>query len=492
MRFSLKICLGAVMIVAILFAIAGQVWVADTFDANLDYRVEAVLANYSSLASALNAEVYGLTLTYNAVTPAMLQEALERAAEVQMPGTPCALYRSDGVLLAAKGGSFPSELSFPELPELLELAVRRFAYRLERKGDGAQLETAGTVSIGGYAYFLALRLPADDLLANRRATVRSATLLHISAIALCVSWMLLFSARVMRNVRRVLSATRRIRKGQLTARAKADTLDEIGDLAVGFNSMAESIEQKVADLQANAKQQKDFVANFSHELKTPLTSIIGYADMLRSAQMEEEDAFMAANFIYSEGKRLEALALKLMDLVVLDKSDYKMMQGYAKHLFGHASAVVTPMLEKAGLSFEAAAEQRLISYEKDLLIMLITNLVDNARKASEPGRRVLLTGRQIGDRYRITVQDFGRGIPPEDLSRLTEAFFMVDKSRARAQHGAGLGLAIGQKIARLHGDDLHFESEVDVGTSVWFTVPLLSATAPQGDTDEDSWEEDEV
>lgn len=484
MRFSLKICFGVVLIVAILFAIVGQVWVAGAFEANLEYRVEAVLAEYSSLASALNAEVYGLSLTYNSVTPAMLAEALNRAAEVQLPDTPCALYRSDHVLLVTKNGAFPSELSFSEL------AVRRFAYRLEKTVDGAVLETAGAVTIGGYNYFLAMRLPADDLLASRRETVHNATLLHIGAIALCVSWMLLFSARVMRNVRRILGATRRIRRGQLTARAKADTLDEIGDLAVGFNSMAESIEQKVADLQVNAQQQKAFVANFSHELKTPLTSIIGYADMLRSAQMEEEDAFMAANFIYSEGKRLEALALKLMDLVVLDKKDYKLSHGYAKHLFGHTSAVVTPMLEKAGLTFEAAAEQRLISYEKDLLVMLVTNLVDNARKASEPGRRVLLTGRQWGDRYRISVQDFGCGIPEEDLSRLTEAFFMVDKSRARAQHGAGLGLAIGQKIARLHGDDLHFESEVDVGTTVWFTVPLRSELPPPEDAED--WEDDEL
>ena len=485
MRFSLKICLGAVLIVALLFAVAGQVWVNSAFNADLKYRADAAVSQYSSLASALNAEVYGLTLTYNAVTAPMLEEALNRAAEVEIPGTACALYRSDGRLLAVKGGSFTSELSFSEM------GVRRFAYRLNKNADGAVLETAGSVAIGGYNYYLALRLPADDLLENRRQTARTALLLHIALIALCVTVMLMFSARVMRNIRRILSATRRIGRGQLAARARADSLDEIGDLAVVFNGMAENIEQKVADLEINAKQQKDFVANFSHELKTPLTSIIGYADMLRSAQMDEEDAFMAANFIYSEGKRLEALALKLMDLVVLDKNDYKLTRGYAKHLFGHASAIVTPMLESAGLTLEAAAEQRLLSYEKDLLPMLITNLVDNARKASEPGRRVLLTGRQVGDRYRISVQDFGRGIPAEDLSRLTEAFFMVDKSRARAQHGAGLGLAIGKRIARLHGDDLHFESAVGVGTTVWFSVPLLAESPDEPDFEDDDLDDEE-
>ena len=82
-----------------------------------------------------------------------------------------------------------------------------------------------------------------------------------------------------------------------------------------------------------------------------MTSIIGYADMLRSQELDEEDAFMAANFIYSEGKRLEALSLKLMDLVVLDKNDFKMTRGYARRALGHVIAVVTPMLEQNELTF---------------------------------------------------------------------------------------------------------------------------------------------
>ena len=129
------------------------------------------------------------------------------------------------------------------------------------------------------------------------------------------------------------------------------TLDEIGDLTVAFNDMTGAIEQKVTELEGNAKQQKDFVASFSHELKTPMTSIIGYADLLRSQELDAEDAFMAANFIYSDGKRLESLSLKLMDLVVLDKTDYKLMRGYSRRALGHVVAVVTPMLEKAELTF---------------------------------------------------------------------------------------------------------------------------------------------
>ena len=201
-----------------------------------------------------------------------------------------------------------------------------------------------------------------------------------------------------------------------------------------------------------------------------MTSIIGYADMLRSTELDEEDAFMAANFIFSEGKRLEAMSLKLMDLVVLDKNEFKLVRGYARRALGHVVAVVTPMLEKAELTLRYDIEQQIILYEKDLLLTLVTNLIDNARKASSPGKTVTLTGHREAGRYRISVKDEGIGIPQEEISRITEAFFMVDKSRSRAQHGAGLG----HRIAEIHGSTLHFESELNKGTLVWFDVPLYT------------------
>ena len=321
-------------------------------------------------------------------------------------------------------------------------------------------------------YFLSVRFAADDLFAARGAEVVAFVSLHLITVAVCIGAMLLISYFVSRPVRLLTRATKLIEDGQYDVRADVKSLDEIGDLAISFNTMAEAIEQKVTALEGYAKQQKDFVANFSHELKTPMTSIIGYADMLRSAELDEEDAFMASNFIFSEGKRLEALSLKLMDLVVLDKNEFELTRGYARRVLGHVMAVVTPMLEQHGLTLVTNIEQYQILYEKDLLLTLITNLIDNARKASEPGKIIELSGRKQEGRYRITVTDHGIGIPEEELNRITEAFFMVDKSRSRAQHGAGLGLAIGNKIAQLHGSELHFESKVGEGTSVWFDLPM--------------------
>ena len=467
MRFALKISVCTVLIVAVLFAAFGHALIARSFSSALSFRVREAEAAYSGLASSLEAEINVLNVYYQSTGPRMLREVLDRSLRAaNLSDAVCALYDENRSLLVANDDGFSEQLSYSALTE------RRFVYTLIHDGDSSLLDTAGCVPIGTDRYYLNVRFPADDLFDVRRSEVRAFVSLHLVTVAVCIGAMLLISYFVSRPVRTLTKATQLIEEGQYDVRADVKSLDEIGDLAISFNAMAESIEQKVSTLEGYAKQQKDFVANFSHELKTPMTSIIGYADMLRSAELDEEDAFMASNFIFSEGKRLEALSLKLMDLVVLDKDEFELVRGYARRVLGHVMAVVTPMLEQHGLTLKTDIEQHQILYEKDLLLTLITNLIDNARKASEPGKTIELTGRKQEGRYRITVTDHGIGIPEEELNRITEAFFMVDKSRSRAQHGAGLGLAIGNKIAQLHGSELHFESKVGEGTSVWFDLPM--------------------
>ena len=423
MKFALKICLCTVLVIALLFGIAGQILVAQGFDAALKFRVRMAEAEFSALASAMEAEIYGMRLYYSTVSPQMYQELLARAGRSQSTVSPCALYDEKGTLLASADGSFSEQLAFSGL------TPHRFGYVLERDGEDTVLNTAGGVVIGNENYYLNVRYRADDLMQLRREQVRSVALLHSITVAVCTGVMLLVAWWISKPLQRLKRFTGVIGGGNYTRRAKVTTLDEIGDLTVAFNDMAGSIEQKVTALENNAKQQKDFVASFSHELKTPMTSIIGYADMLRSSELDEEDAFMAANFIYSEGKRLEALSLKLMDLVVLEKNDFHLMRGYAKKALGHVVAVVTPMLTQHELIFEYDIEQQIILFEKDLLLTLVTNIIDNARKASSPGKRIKLTGRRMGNRYRIEVQDEGIGIPAEELSNRARALELAAKDK---------------------------------------------------------------
>ena len=233
---------------------------------------------------------------------------------------------------------------------------------------------------------------------------------------------------------------------------------------------ADAIGQTVEELEDAKHRQEEFTASFVHELKTPLTSIIGYADMLRSRELSQDMRFKAASYIFSEGKRLEKLSLSLMSLLVAGHSAADGGPVAMGELCQAAARAAQPAMEKAGLTLTVRGEAGEIPGEAALLQTLLMNLLDNARKASSPGGEVLLEGAPTENGYRLAVTDHGRGIPASELDRITEPFYMVDKSRSRAEGGAGLGLALCKEIAAVHGGVLRFTSQEGVGTTVEVTL----------------------
>ena len=224
-----------------------------------------------------------------------------------------------------------------------------------------------------------------------------------------------------------------------------------------------------------------FAGNFAHELKTPLTSMIGYADMLRSKKLTEEQQILFANQIVQDGKRLEALSMKLMDLIVLKREDLPMRRVSSKQFFQSIYQTVLPVMEQNHIRFTVKCQYALLTIEPDLMATVCINLLDNARKAIDEGQKgeISLLGRRCDDGYEILVIDNGCGMEQEELAKITEAFYMVDKSRSRKKGGAGLGLAVCSEILRLHGGLLEFVSQPGQGTCarVWFRGEYLHAEA---------------
>jgi len=226
------------------------------------------------------------------------------------------------------------------------------------------------------------------------------------------------------------------------------------------------LERSIENLENVAARREEFIGSFAHELKTPLTAIIGYADMLRSKEMAPKSRFTAAGYIFSEGKRLEALSLKLMDIIVAGKQEFEPKRFEVGYFIRSVAAVTVPSLSNDGMTLDMRWEPGEIMVEPDLFKTLMINLVDNARKAGHKGSVVELFGKAENGGYALYVRDHGRGMPKEELSKITEPFYMIDKSRSRAQNGAGLGLALCQRIAELHGTKLEYESEEGEGTTV--------------------------
>lgn len=279
----------------------------------------------------------------------------------------------------------------------------------------------------------------------------------------------IFSRFLTNPISSLNKTTKMITSGKFNERVNIKSKDEIGELAESFNIMAQQIENKINELNIQVKQKNDFINSFTHELKTPMTAIIGYSDLLRLKKCDEEVTQKALNYIYFESKRLESLSFKLMKLMSI--TDEKIEKNNIK---------VTELIEKViksendnleNIKIETDIEPSIIIGDFELLEVVIRNLIENAKKAEPKDNKVTIKGRKLENKkYRISIIDKGKGIPKEHINRITEDFYMVDKSRSRKYGGTGIGLSLVKKILLFHKSDINIESKVDFGTTVYFEL----------------------
>lgn len=278
---------------------------------------------------------------------------------------------------------------------------------------------------------------------------------------------------ITRPLNTIVKIVDKIAEGDITVRLpmKKNERDEIDILSKRFNQMADSIQSNMEELEDAVKREEEFVGNFAHEIKTPMTSIIGYADLLRSGSMTPEMTFQCANYIYQEGKRLEKLSLRMLDIIVLKKQEIQYENININQFFEDIRKSMEPVFARENIRFHMSIQESRLWVEPVLMKTVIVNILDNARKALEEKREISITGVRKGDGYCIEVEDTGKGIPESQIKNIADAFYMVDKSRSREQGGAGLGLTISSTIVKLHGGTMKFESVPGTGTKVTILLP---------------------
>lgn len=275
-----------------------------------------------------------------------------------------------------------------------------------------------------------------------------------AAAAVCVAMMV---KRLLKPLKELEQAAGQLSGGNLKERVEVRSSDEVGELGAAFNRMASEIEHQVDDL-------KLLLGALNHEIKTPMTSIIGYSESLIHVKLPEEQRRTALNYIYQEGKRLESLSGKMMSLLGLyEEGAYEFTWIPAEALFQCVEEMEKTCAKAHGVTLKTECRGKW-NYLVDPVLMesLIGNLVQNGIRASEPGDTVIMRDTEDG----MEVQDFGRGIPESEIANITKAFYMVDKSRSRKEGGAGLGLAICGQIAKLHHARLEIRSREGEGTVV--------------------------
>ena len=220
------------------------------------------------------------------------------------------------------------------------------------------------------------------------------------------------------------------------------------------------------------RQKKQFTANVSHELKTPLTSIAGYAELIETGMAKEEDIKPFAGVIRKQALRLVSLSEDIIQLSQLEESDDENMSFESVDLYDIANKCVEALTINAlnkNVTLSLSGEQCYIRGKAQLVEEMVYNLLDNAIRYNKENGTVTITVTPLSKGASVSVKDTGIGIPAKYQDRIFERFFRVDKSRSKATGGTGLGLAIVKHITQLHGADLKLESEEGKGTQIIVT-----------------------
>lgn len=287
----------------------------------------------------------------------------------------------------------------------------------------------------------------------------------LAAAVILALVLILMERQILKPIYRLRAGAEEIGRGNYQKRISIHRMDEVGQISKSFNEMADQVQRHMQVLEKSNEMQKQMLGSLGHELRTPMTSIIGFADTLLRVKLADEQKERALFFIQHECKRLSRLSQKLLELNSLSEgSAIERDTPLSEEFFRRVGQVTAPGLEKENKRLEIRVLQvpRPILVDCDLMESLLLNLIDNGRKASEPGQTIRL---QI-DKNQFSVEDEGRGIPPEEIEKVTKAFYMVDKARSKQQGSVGLGLALCSQIALLHHGELKIESVPGEGTQV--------------------------
>lgn len=269
--------------------------------------------------------------------------------------------------------------------------------------------------------------------------------------------------RALRPLGALSDGAKAIAAGAYDRRVPEEGRDELSGLGRDFNRMAAAVEEHIRRVEESEEQKTMFMASLTHELKTPLTAISGYGQTLRHAKLSDEDRDTALMYISRESLRLDRLSKKMLRLLELDRDTPLSMEPVPwAEIAAAARDTCLPAAEEKGVGIELGPLEGSVSCDRDLMTEVIVNLMDNGIKACKKGGMVRICDREGC----LAVEDNGCGIPREEIAHLTEAFYMVDKSRSRQSGGAGMGLALTAAILRRHGMGLSIDSRLGEGTRV--------------------------
>ena len=335
---------------------------------------------------------------------------------------------------------------------------------------------------------LRLALPLSSIYARiatiRRRVAASTALAFLPFLALAA----FFSRYFSRRLGAIIEYSGKLAEGDFHARLASSGSGELGLLTGRLNETGEKLEKVYQELQREQSEmekleriRKDFVINVSHELRTPLASIQGYTDTLLDGALHDPDHNVRfLGIIQQNAERLGRLTADLLTLsrIELKTQKFQFAGYYVNGLLRQNVESMQPLADKKEVSIvvDPAPPDAEVFCDSEAVHQILTNLMDNALKYTPAGNKIYVGARVLDgpgtEKVEIYVRDTGIGIPQQELPRLFERFYRVDKARSRELGGTGLGLAIVKHLARAQGGEVRVESDLNEGSTFFFTLPV--------------------
>lgn len=326
---------------------------------------------------------------------------------------------------------------------------------------------ASKVILEKQEYFVVTSNDMTEIYTEGARQLQFAQMISVFLACITAVILLIMIKLFLRPLNEINKSINEISNGNYSKRLKIRGSEELRGLSENINIMAGSIEENYKKIKGVADERKRFIDSLAHEIKTPLTSILGFADILRiKKNISSEEISEYSGIIVEEAKRLRALSGKLMELISTGNNSLELKPVNTENILGDLKIVFVPIVQAKGIELMVECEPLIINADEDIFKSLIYNILDNAVKASGDGGKIYLSCKRDGDYAVISVKDNGIGISEEDKEHIFEAFYMADKSRSRKQGGAGIGLALCAEIAEKHNAVITLESTLGKGTNV--------------------------
>lgn len=476
MKFLYKILLWTIIIMAAAFGVSGYFFVSYVFNTALEREVKQAMDDSNILQFAFETAALNVPAKYSVLQDAAVEQI---GSKLESGG------QGSGRLLRLSNEErrplYVSESFLEDTALLQQINEEARIYQVIQEGEHYYIQTGVMVDALDRHLYLETMEDVTEIFAERTLGFSVYRKVTIAMLLCSAVVMFLICSWLTKPISLLTRATRKMSEGDYSHRAQLVSNDELGQLTMDFNNMANTLEDTIGELREEVRAREDFIAAFAHELKTPLTAIIGYADLLRSRKLDEEKHFLSSNYIYTEGKRLENMSFRLLDIIVTKREQIDPQPFEAGLLFQYLKDMFSETTEQ---QLRISYDEGIVYAESNLIKSVLLNLVDNACKASQPQGIVEISGKSLKEGYAFEIKDYGVGIPAEEVKKVTEAFYMVDKSRSRSRNGAGLGLALCVEILRLHHSELQIESRVGEGSSIRFILPIPHRALGNGETHE--------